>query len=308
MGWAPLLVIAIAFAAGTPDALARQVVRVAEGVYMLAADSATTGGEQPRRANAAFVVGPRGVAVVDTGMSYAQGMEILSAVRSVTRRPIRLVILTQPEQAAIFGAAAFQRMGIPVLMHAEGAALMASRCEACLTALKASLGSDAMAGTRVVVPDRLVAGDIALDAIGRRLTIIAPPWSSAPGALAILDERSSTLIAGSLVSIRSVPDTHDADPRGWRRALETLAATRCRHLVPSYGAVGRCADIAAFGGYFRDLDDRVASLLRTGTSLAELGDRCELSQYRGWERYDELHRANASRAYLRLEKAAFGLQ
>jgi len=305
---AELLVIAIVFAAGTPDASAREPVRIAEGVYMLAAISATTSGDQPRRANAAFVVGPRGVAVVDTGMSYAEGVEILAAVRGVTSLPVRLAILTQPEQAVIFGAAAFQQAGIPVLMHAQAAALMASRCEACLAALAASLGSDAMAGTRVVVPDRLVAGGIEIDAIGRRLTIIAPPWSSAPGALAVLDERSSTLLAGNLVSIRAVPDTRDADFGGWQGALRTLAATHCRHLVPSYGAAGRCSDIAAFMRYFSDLDDRVASLLRAGTSLADLGDRCDLTAYRGWQRYDELHRANAARAYLRLEKAEFGLQ
>jgi hypothetical protein len=241
-------------------------------------------------------------------MSYAEGVEILAMVRRITSRPVRLVILTHPGQAVIFGAAAFQQIGVPVLMHAQAAALMAARCGACLAALETSLGSDAMAGTRLVVADRMVAGDIVIDAIGRRLRIIAPPWSSAPGALAVLDERSSTLLAGSLVSIHSVPDTRDADPGGWRSALPTLAATHCRHLVPSYGPAGRCSDIAAFTRYFTYLDDRVASLLRAGTSLAELADRCELPEYRGWERYDELHRANAGRAYLRLEKAAFDLQ
>ena len=305
---AAAVVIAIVFASGTADALARRIVRIGDGVYMLAADSWPGDEQRHRRANAAFVVGPRGVAVVDTGMSYVEGTEIIAAVRSVTPRPIRLVILTQPGEATIFGAAAFQARGIPVLMHREAAALMASRCDSCLRDLKASLGDDAMEGTRVVTPDRLVAGDLAIDTIGRRLRLIAPPWSSAPGALAVLDERTSTLIAGNLVSIRSVPDTRDADARGWRRALQLLAATRCRHLIASYGAIGRCSDIASFGRYFSDLEDRVASLLRDSTSLGELADRCDLPAYAGWERYDELHRANASRVYLRLEKMSFDLE
>jgi hypothetical protein len=252
-----------------------------------------------------FVVGPKGVAVVDTGISYRAGVEIQAAVRRVTRQPIRLVILTHPGQEAIFGAAAFQAHGIPILMHRDAAALMASRCESCLRNLAASLGGDAMAETRVVVPDRLIDGDEAIVEIGRRLHVFAPPWSSAPGALAVFDERTSTLIAGSLVSIRSVPDMRDADMNGWHDALAMLAATHCRHLVSTFGAVGRCSDIAAFARYFDDLEARVGALLREGTGLAELGARCDLPRYASWDRYEDLHLANASRAYLRLERDLF---
>jgi hypothetical protein len=184
---------------------------------------------------------------------------------------------------------------------------MASRCEACLQDLKAVFGDGAMAGTRVVEPDRLIDRDEAFDLIGRRLRLIAPPRSSAPGAMAVFDEHTSTLIAGSIISIKSVPDTRDGDARGWRDALASLGATRCRHLVPSYGAPARCADIAQFERYFVDLEARVAALLREGVSLAELGARCELPGYAAWDRYDALHRSNASRAYLRLERDLFGM-
>jgi glyoxylase-like metal-dependent hydrolase (beta-lactamase superfamily II) len=302
---AAVIAVAISCASGFADAAVHKTVRIAEGVYALRPAAEFAGEEPFQRANAAFVVGPRGVAVIDTGISYREGLDIIAAVRRVTRRPIRLVILTHPSQEAIFGAAAFQARGVPILMHRDAAALMASRCESCLRSLKAALGEDAMAGSRVVVPDRLIAGDEAIDAIGRRLRVIAPARSSAPGALAVLDERTSTLIAGSLVSIRSVPDTRDADARGWRDALAVLAATRCRHLVGSYGAIGRCADIDSFARYFNDLETRVAALMRDGIGLAELGERCDMPGYASWDRYEALHRANASRTYLRLERALF---
>ncbi len=301
------IILAIACGAGTADASDREVVRVDDGVYLLRAPGATASAEELRRANAAFVVGPRGVVVVDSGISYRDGRSILAAVKKVTRRPVRLVILTQPEQEAIFGAAAFKEAGIPVIMHREAANLMASRCEACLRNLERFLGTDAMSGTRVIEPDRVVSESETIDAIGRRLRLIALAPSSAPGALAVLDERTSTLFAGNIVSIRTVPDTRDADARGWRDALATLASTRCRHLVPSFGAAGSCADIAAFARYLDDLEARVSALLREGTSLAELEDRCELPEYARWDRYGALHRANANRAYLRLEKAMFDM-
>lgn len=304
---AGVLAVATSCALGFAAAAEHKTARVAEGVYALQPASEIEGEDRLRRANVAFVVGPRGVAVIDTGISYREGLDIIAAVRRITRRPIRLAILTHPGQEAIFGAAAFQARRIPVLMHRAAAALMASRCEMCLRDLKASLGDDAMAATRVVEPDRLIDGDALIDSIGRRLRVIAPAWSSAPGALAVLDERTSTLIAGNLVSIRSLPDTRDADARGWRDALVVLAATRCRNLVSSYGAIGRCSDIAAFTRYFNDLEARVVALMREGIGLAELGDRCDLPEYANWDRYDALHRLNASRTYLRLERALFDL-
>jgi len=299
------IAFAMAYASGFALAAEHEMARVAEGVYALRPAAEAGAEDRLLRANVAFVVGPRGVAVIDTGISYREGLDIIAAVRRVTRRPIRFAILTHPSQEAIFGAAAFQAQRIPVLMHRDAAALMANRCEMCLQNLKEALGTDAMSATRVVVPDRLIDDDEVIDAIGRKLRVIAPAWSSAPGALAVLDERTSTLIAGNLVSIRSVPDTRDADARGWRQALAVLAATRCRNLVASHGAIGRCSDIDSFARYFSDLETRVAALMREGIGLAELGDRCDMPEYANWDRYDALHRANASRIYLRMERALF---
>jgi glyoxylase-like metal-dependent hydrolase (beta-lactamase superfamily II) len=258
-----------------------------------------------RTANVAFVVGPGGTIVVNTGMSYRQGEEIIAAVKSISNRPIRLAILTHPSQEAIFGAAAFQARGIPVLAHRRSAELIAARCETCLRRLQSTLGEEAMAATRVVKPDRLIDGDETLELTGRPLRIIAPQSSSAPGALAVFDELTSTLIAGSLVTINRVPDMRDADPKAWRSALAQLASTRCRHLVPGYGPVGDCADIEALARYFATLDGRVEALMKEGVSLAELRDRCDLPGFARWDQYETLHRQNANYMYLRLERSQF---
>ena len=178
-------------------------VMVAPGVYaLLGSGGEITPENGGRTANVAFVVGPGGVVVVDTGISYREGEEIIAAVKSISNRPIRLAILTHPSQEAIFGAAAFQARGIPVLAHRRSAELIAARCETCLRNLRSALGEEAMAATRVVKPDRLIDGDETLELIGRPLRLIAPQWSSAPGAIAVFDEWTSTLIAGNLVTIQ----------------------------------------------------------------------------------------------------------
>jgi glyoxylase-like metal-dependent hydrolase (beta-lactamase superfamily II) len=303
---AAMLLVACASAAAA--AVERRAERIAEGVYVLRPAGEFRGEDRHRPANAAFVVGPRGVAVIDTGVSYRDGVDILAAIARVTPRRVRVAILTHPGAAAIFGAAAFQDRGVRVVMHRDAAALVAARCESCLHDWVATFGEDAMAFTRVIRPDRVIERDTTDDSTGRRLRLLAPARSSAPGALAVLDERTSTLFGGSIIATRSVPDLRDGDAPGWRHALAALAATRCRHLVPGYGAAGRCADIEAFARYLADLEDRVAALLREGVGLAELDERCDLPAYSSWERYEALHRANAVRVYLRLERDLFEMR
>jgi hypothetical protein len=162
-----------------------------------------------------------------------------------------------------------------------------------------------MAATRVIEPDRIIDGDETLDLIGRPLRLIASQWSSAPGALAVFDETTSTLLSGSLVTLNRVPDLRDANAKGWGDALVRLESTRCRHLVPAYGRVGTCADIAAFARYFTALESRIESLLKDGVSLAELRNRCDLPEFVHWDQYATLHPQNANYTYLRLERSQF---
>jgi len=303
-----LCAVSGALAAGCAGACAAPPapVRVAPGVYALPG----TGGEitpenRGRIANVVFIVGPRGVAVIDTGISAREGEAIIAAVRRVSDQPIRLAILTHPSQEAIFGAAAFQAHGVAVLAHRDAAVLIGARCDACLGRLRTLLGDAAMAGTRVVTPDRLVDGDETIDVIGRPLRLIAPRWTSAPGAIAVYDPWTSTLVSGTLASIGRVPDLRDANVPAWRAALPQLASLRCRHLVAAYGPAGRCADIPAFARYFAALDDRVAALLKDGVSLAEVRAQSGLPAFAQWDQYDTLNPQNANLTYLRLERAQF---
>lgn len=293
-------------AAGSAHGASSAPIEVAAGVYAVMGERGEIGpANRGRVANSAFIVGPRGVAVIDSGISFRHGEAIIAAVRSVTRRPVRILVITHPSEEVVFGAAAFQKRRIPVLMHGDSAALMSSRCDACLRNLDLLLGAHEMAGSRVVTPDRLVTRTEPLDVIGRPLLLIAPPRGSAPGALAVFDPTTRTLVAGSLASIGRIPDLRDANGRPWRGALAMLEATHCLHLIPAYGRVGRCDDINALDDYFAALERRVHRLLDAGIGLAELNGRSDLPRFAHWDGYAERHLRNVNRAYLRMERASF---
>jgi glyoxylase-like metal-dependent hydrolase (beta-lactamase superfamily II) len=282
---------------------------LAEGIWVFRGLPGDIGPETlGRHGNGGFVVGPAGVLVVDSGVSASEGAERLAAIRAVTERPIRGVLLSQANQEFIFGATAFQAEGIAVLMHEDAARLMVARCENCLRTLRRELGDAAMEGTRVPRADRVFATPSAAAAlvdIGRPLEFVMATGASrtaTPGATALLDRESATLFAGPLLDAETVPDLQDADMAAWASARRQLRALAPDRIVPGRGPVGPIDMIEEVDAYFLALEAEVDAFLKAGRPLSEIADGVELPRFRHWDRYDSTHRRNASILYLRRER------
>lgn len=309
-------------AAPTPAGAVEEPVAVAPGLWLWPGqpgeiDPANGG----RVGNAAFVVGSQGVLVVDSGTSLQQGQALLAAVRRTTPLPVRGLLLSHARQEFVFGAAAFQDAGVPVLMGQRSAQLMAARCEGCLKVLQRLLGEAAMRGTRLVKPDLLVPeavspangqtpapmpGDIAalLASIGRPLRLLGFGHSSGPGDVAVLDEATGTLIAGGLADVGRIPDVQDADLPGWQHALTQLQALPLQRLVGGHGPAAPAAQaLDDLQAYLRQLDARTRALAIAGAALSEVPDACTLPAFTAWDQWDTIHRRNASILFLRHERA-----
>jgi glyoxylase-like metal-dependent hydrolase (beta-lactamase superfamily II) len=102
---------------------------VADGVYAFIGAAGAIGPDNGGRVgNSGFIVGRSGVIVIDTGVSYRHGRAMVEAIRRITDKPIQLVIITHAVQEFLFGNAAFEELGAPLLTHARSAELMRSRC------------------------------------------------------------------------------------------------------------------------------------------------------------------------------------
>jgi hypothetical protein len=76
---AVMAMVSAACIALCPGDVGAATIAVAEGVYAILGSGGEIGIENGgRTANVAFIVGSRGIAVIDTGASYRQGEEIIS--------------------------------------------------------------------------------------------------------------------------------------------------------------------------------------------------------------------------------------
>jgi glyoxylase-like metal-dependent hydrolase (beta-lactamase superfamily II) len=295
-----LLFVVCLLAAGPLCAL--QPVPVAESVYAFIGERGEISpANQGHVANSGFIVGSSGVIVVDTGVSYRHGKQMISAIRSVTQQPIVLVLITHALQEFVFGSAAFAELGVPLLTHAKTAELMRQRCNHCLENLISQLGAQVMEGTRLVVPEQTVERSQSMRVGGRDIELLYLGWASTPGDLVVLDRASGVAFAGGLITNRRIPELRDGHLGGWLAALEALERTAVRAIVPGHGPVGGhdLADVTA--AYLRALDGQVQTLYKSGATLTQTVDNVALPAYNDWNLYPALHRQNALHRFLQLE-------
>jgi len=283
-----------------------QPQKVAPGVYAFIGEAGDISvANRGFVGNSGFIVGRSGVVVIDTGSSYRHGRRMLEAIARTTDKPVQLVILTHAVQEFLFGSAAFDEIGIPILAHRETAKLMQARCDHCLARLKAVLGAE-LEGTRLVLPRRLIDATTDLDTGGRRFQLIHLGWTSTPGDLAVFDAESRVLFAGGMVSTDSIPDIRDCDFEGWQRGLRQLAQLHPAHVVPGHGPVSDAGAITQTAAYLDALDSVVKALYAQSSSLMESVERATLPAYRNWAMYGSTHRQNALHRYLQLELQELG--
>jgi glyoxylase-like metal-dependent hydrolase (beta-lactamase superfamily II) len=199
----------------TPRAL-----RVAEGVYVMPGSGGVADEQNLGRiGNSGFIVGDTGVLAIDTGTSFLHGQALLAAVRAITPKPVRLALVTHTRPEFLFGGAAFQAAGIPVVMHRKTALLMAARCDNCLKQLRQTLGDEAMRGTTMFKADRQFDDSHRVDDIGRPVRVLHLGHASGPGDIAVFDERTGVLFGGGLLDAGRIPDIQDSYHTGWPQAL-----------------------------------------------------------------------------------------
>ena len=283
-------------------ATALQPLMVADNVYAFIKNPNKPSIENGNNSgNSGFIIDDDGIVVIDTGISYEHGRQMLAAIARVSGKPVRLVIITHAAQEFLFGNAAFDEIGVPVLSHAKSLELMRQRCDHCLENLNRILGAEIMQGSRLVLPTRLVETSTTLSIAGLSLELLHFGWGSTPGDLAVFDPASGVLFAGALVSSHRIPELRDGNFKGWLGALDQLESIPCRVVVPAFGPVIAPASIANTRGYLLALDRTVRQMYRSGASLTEAVDGAALPEYRGWDMYPAAHRRNVLQRYLQLE-------
>jgi quinoprotein relay system zinc metallohydrolase 1 len=281
-------------------------VRVAPDVYaFIGAQEEISPGNGGNVINSGFIVGADGVIVIDTGVNVEHGRAILAAIRTVTDKPVALVINTHPHPENVLGNHAFA--GAPILARRETVDAMQARCKLCFENVERILGAPAMKGTDIVMPTLSVDRNGSLSAGGRRIELYHFGWGHTEGDLAVFDPESGVLFTGDLVYLDRIPYTHEAHIRGWIAALQQLEKIPARRVVPGHGPVADPARMRETRAYLAALLAMTERQYGAGTSVLDLlnDPNMDLPQFTGWALYRDTHPLNIQHVYTELEREEF---
>lgn len=251
--------------------------------------------------NMSFVVGERGVAVIDTGGSLKVGQQLRAAIKKITDKPILYVINTHVHPDHIFGNSAFLQDKSQFVGHFKLADAMQLRQEAYDKLNVRYLGADAK-GSIIVKPTLPIKAPTDLDLGGRTLKVTPFPNAHTNTDISVIDSKTGTLFTGDLLFIERTPVV-EGDIKGLIAAIDTLKTYPAKQVVPGHGPIAKDW-LTALNNEQRYLNTLLADIratIKNGGDMSKAMDTAAASEKDKWLLFDIANRRNVNTLYPALE-------
>ena len=253
--------------------------------------------------NISFIVGSKGIAVIDTGGNLKIGQALRSAIREVSSLPILYVINTHVHPDHIFGNAAFIQDKPSFVGHVKLPDAMERRRENYMRINQQWLGND-FAGSEMVKPNVLVKDSLKLDLGDRTLILTAYPTAHTNTDLTVFDSKSSTLWTGDLLFVERIPSI-DGDVKGWLNVINELKMSEAQNAVPGHSDslkdLNWKAQLNNEERYLWTLLNDVRASIKKGEVMEKAMDNAAASERSYWKLFDIINRRNVNTIYPALE-------
>ena len=260
---AVLLVLAQPLAAQTPpDPIVKTegLRQVSPHVYIIPDNSV------PLVPNVGFVIGERGILVIDTGLGPRNGSAVLEVAKKLGGSQALYLVTTHFHPEHDLGAQAFPENTTLIRSNDQAKdiaefGLQLAQVFARRSPIDAELLKDAHFRKANVTFDR----DYALDLGGVKVQLIAMGANHTRGDTAMWIESDRVLFSGD-VAMR--PQPAFASPystiRQWLSSLDKLEALKPVLIVPSHGPTGDATFISGYRNYLIEVRDRTAAEKKAG--------------------------------------------
>lgn len=303
----PLLLALTAQAANdTPVTVPMEAVKVGRhSYYVQGLAGAASAANQGFMSNAGFVVTRDGVLVFDALGTPPLAEALIKQIRKVTPAPIRRVIVSHYHADHIYGLQVFKAAGAEIWAHENSRGYLNSpELETRLAQRREELFPWVDETTRVVPPDRLLAGDTDFELGGVHFSVryVGPAHSSEDLALYVHEDR--VLYAGDLVFKGRIPFVGDADSQSWLAALDKLLGFDAKILVPGHGAASTHprADLTLTRDYLTFLRAAMGKAVEDLVPFDEAYAHTDWTRWQKLPAFAEANRLNAYNTYILMEK------
>jgi cyclase len=265
--------------ASQPAALTFTLKPLGHNVYAAIDDAKGDAG-----ANAGFVIGDDGVAVIDTFENPEAPKQLFAEIRKLTQLPVKFVVNTHYHIDHVAGNSLFQQNGAVVFAQRNVRAWIH------MENLK-FFGKDVKPEQRKMV-ETLGAPDAVYDTGGAlflgslRIDVRVFPGHTGGDSVVFIPE-ANVVFTGDLFWRNTLPNLIDATTSAWIPTLNSVVAIApTATYVPGHGDVGKADDVRNFRDYLAFLREQIAPAVqqnKTGDDLVNSVLPAVTEKYGKWD-------------------------
>ncbi len=255
--------------------------------------------------NAGFVVTSDAVVVFDALGSPPLGRAMLDAIRKVTDRPVRRVIVSHYHADHVYGLQAFKAAGAEIWAHRKGQEYFTSGvAEERLKQRRTDLFPWVDENTVVVGPDLWIEGDTDFRMGGLTFRLIYSEGAHSPEDTMMFVVEDRLLFAGDLIFAGRIPFVGPADSAGWLKAMDRMIALKPAMVVPGHGPASKDVerDLATTRDYLVYLRQTMGGAVKDMEPFEEAYAKTDWSRFSALPAFEPANRTNAYGTYLLMEQ------
>jgi glyoxylase-like metal-dependent hydrolase (beta-lactamase superfamily II) len=259
---------------------------------------------QGYNSNAGFIVTDDGVIVIDALGTVPLGYEFIKAIRSITDKPIKRVIITHYHADHVYGLQAFKEIGAEVWAHRAGLQYIEGEAQARLAQRQRDLFPWVNDKTRVVKADRWINSDETFTFGGLHFEMIYMGPAHAPDDMVIVVREDQVFFSGDIIFTGRIPFVGEADSQRWLSTIEKLLALKPKLMVTGHGKVSSdpASDLILTRDYLRYLRQEMGKAVEDFVPFEEAYGKTDWRKFANIPAFDAANRINAYGTYLLMEK------
>ncbi len=286
----------------TQSAFALEVQKVTDGVYALVGEKKQRSKENLAN-NATFgvVVTKDGVVLIDPGGSFKGAATIDKAIKTITDKPVKIVINSGGQDHRWIGNGYWKAKGAKIIASNAAIADQKDRGDLQMTALDNFLGKE-LDGTEPVYADTSFDTEHKFSFGGLSFEVYYAGAAHTPGDSFIWLKDKSVMFTGDIVYVERIagigPQSHSGE---WIKTFKTMAAFKPAHIVPGHGHATTLARAKADTlDYLVNLRTQMTKHIENGGDM--IGSvNVDQSAFSKLEQFKALAKRNAQQVYSEME-------
>ncbi|OOZ42869.1 MBL fold metallo-hydrolase [Solemya elarraichensis gill symbiont] len=286
-----------------PLELKLQTVKISDTIYAIIGPTTNRDKENlGNNANFGLIITDEGAILIDSGGTY-QGAEMLhNSIKSITDKPVKIVINSGGQDHRWMGNSYFKALGARLIASSAAVEDQQARSTDQLIGLGILVGDEGLEGTETVYADETFDEQMTLELGGEKIEIYHAGAAHTPGDSFIWVPSQQVVFSGDIIYVQRMLGVGSmSSSSSWLEVFDALAALEPKHIVPGHGPVTtleRATKVTR--GYLTFIRSAVGEFMGNGGTMDAISE-VDLSSYTYLENHETLNGRNAQQVYSELE-------